>query len=810
MHTYSDGAAAAIESGERRFAQRLRVDWNNNAEFDHPLSDLSAYVATTSRDQTLTSTSPSEIMLIEGYSAASLKVELVGDYDGLSLAGHFAPYNGRSIFYTEGIALGVTMTYELAVSTADGWEWYPQFVGVVREVSADRESGSVTLECLDNVERMRTSVDIPPYALWESYLQGGFKRGGLVDSSSVIDLAARSGGFTMGPAQRWSYLQGSPRGTWHGPILSVPFHGSVLPEIGMLDNDESFHKTEEWERSAALKPRAEAFAPGPHGYLALGAVPRGKVENYKKYWIDEWSQQAGTLYGTWVMGCWIYWTGNNVDENSLVLDTQIRTNHLELFVRGNDGGVEARLRETNGYVAWTNTTLRLTTPGWHYIEGNYLVENPANYALRVRVDDTYSPESRWSARDARDVNDHLSGLVRIEHKYSISDAYVVKANLLTTFANFAYSRTPADTARVSWGRNRIAYTLRDSGREAWDLAKEVSSAEYGAVFFDDYGRFTFWNYRDMRGRQESPVRTFTLDDLESLSLRNTFDSVRNVWTVTTQTARAYNDIAYDLKNGVPFVTDPYSGELVPADFRLRPLTGMTNIFWFTVDDHTISVNPNDLWLFSRRGWDGYWEQTVPTHALKSYSGTTYQVDPPHSEQKLVTRSLARLAMSNGLNEWVGFLLINDQNRPQDGQPRFRIEGMMVHEDEETTWSIQDAESVAAYGERVIELEGNFWLQDQYQTENMLEDIVSRMGRPIPVSDTLTVPGDPRIQLGDTIQVRDLDGFGERMWLQVYGIQREYGDDGLTDTYTVEMVTAAGVGEWDSPTYGLWDQSLIWS
>lgn len=816
MHDYTEAAATAIESGEREFAQRLLVDWNNNGLFDHPLSDLSGYTTSGKRDQVLTSTAPDEVMLIEGYAAGKLTVELTGEYNGLSLAAHFAPYNGRSVFYTEGIALGVSMTYELAVSTADGWEWWPQFVGVVQDVSTDREAGTVTIDCLDNVERLRTSVDVPPYALWQSYLQNTFKRGGLVDSSSIIDLAARSGGFTMGPARRWSYFRDSPRGTDYGPLLSVPFHGSVLPEIGMLDNDESFHLTEEWERSTdpATTARAEAYRAGPHGYLAHNAVPKGKnTWAYKKFWIDEFAGQAGTVMGTWVMGAWVYWSGPGVDENSVVIDMRARKAFVQLYVRGADGGVEARLQEPTGYIGWQPHPTVMTTPGWYYLEAQCRVESSAVYVLRVRVNDTYSEEKRYTgAATVDNTPDHLSGLVRIEHKFAVSDVYVVKANGLAHFANFSYDTKPADTARVSWGRNRVAYTLRETGREGWALAKEVSSAEYGVVFFDEFGRFVFWNYRDMTTRQQSPVRTFTLDDLESLSLRNTFDSIRNVWTVTTQTARAYNDIAYDLADGVPFIKDSRTGQLMPARFELPAYTGLGQIvFWFNVDDHTISLNPNDIWgLAVALGEFGPWEQGYPTFGLKSYTGTKYQPQPPHSEQKLTTRTLARLTMSNGLPEPVGFLLVRNPDRPYEGQPRFRLEGTMVHEDEPYTWSVRDANSVAEYGERVIELEGSFWLQDEYQTRSMLADIVERMGRPIPVSETLTVPGDPRIQIGDTIQVQDLDGFGERMWLQVYGIRREYGAEGLTDTYTVEMVTAAGTGIWDSPTYGLWDQSMIWS
>ena len=107
MHSYSPEAAAVIESGERRFIHRLFVDWNNNGRFDHPLSNLSRYVSETTRDQTLTSTAPDEVKLVEGYAAAKLDAIITGEYDGMSLAAHFAPNNGRSIFYTEGIALGV-------------------------------------------------------------------------------------------------------------------------------------------------------------------------------------------------------------------------------------------------------------------------------------------------------------------------------------------------------------------------------------------------------------------------------------------------------------------------------------------------------------------------------------------------------------------------------------------------------------------------------------------------------------------------------------------------------------------------------
>lgn len=40
---------------------------------------------------------------------------------------------------------------------------------------------------------------------------------------------------------------------------------------------------------------------------------------------------------------------------------------------------------------------------------------------------------------------------------------------------------------------------------------------------------------------------------------------------------------------------------------------------------------------------------------------------------------------------------------------------------------------------------------------MLTDAASRMGRLIPVSECIAVPGDPRIQLGDTVELHDRQG-----------------------------------------------------
>jgi len=95
--------------------------------------------------------------------------------------------------------------------------------------------------------------------------------------------------------------------------------------------------------------------------------------------------------------------------------------------------------------------------------------------------------------------------------------------------------------------------------------------------------------------------------------------------------------------------------------------------------------------------------------------------------------------------------------------------------------------------------------------NLLSYLLPRTLIPIPTTDAITVAGDPRLQLGDRVDVVDPDGMGERIGLQIYGITRKYTrDNGLIDTLSVEMLAPPRIGIWDSAQYGLWDQTFIWS
>src|SRR5690606_42117161 len=78
------------------------------------------------------------------------------------------------------------------------------------------------------------------------------------------------------------------------------------------------------------------------------------------------------------------------------------------------------------------------------------------------------------------------------------------------------------------------------------------------------------------------------------------------------------------------------------------------------------------------------------------------------------------------------------------------------------------------------------------------------------TDAITIAGDPRLQMGDTIEIKDPEGMGETLRVQILRISRTFSrDGGLEDVLTVELVRPAGIGIWDSEQYGIWDDTFRW-
>src|SRR5690606_32960242 len=156
---------------------------------------------------------------------------------------------------------------------------------------------------------------------------------------------------------------------------------------------------------------------------------------------------------------------------------------------------------------------------------------------RVRLNNTRSAVESIHPGPLHFNNNALSGLVTVNNWLAISDLEIARSTWFNDIQNTSKdSIEPDGSAILDWGRNRIMYTLRETEKPAWEVAKEVAAAEYGVVYFDEFGRFRFHNFETIQARGlQAPDRVFTISDVEGLSMRTTMDSVRNKWVVTTTT-----------------------------------------------------------------------------------------------------------------------------------------------------------------------------------------------------------------------------------------------------------------------------------
>ncbi|WP_144311946.1 hypothetical protein [Actinopolyspora erythraea] len=779
-------ADVAIKAGHRRLINSIQIDWDQDGSFSHPLTNLHPYLMRASFDQVWNGTAPEEIQLIEGYAAAKLDIEVSGNHGGMSLVSQFSPENPWSIFYPDSVLAGSPVYYSIAVVTELGNETFVQLRGRVRDVGVDRETGVVTISCLDYVEHLRDTITLPAYAIDIKYLSQGFKRGGLIDSSSLIDLAARSGGFTAGPRPGL--------GDYGETILSVPLHGSPLPEKGFLDNDLQIHKTEEWE-DQGYSP-SEAYRDGPHGYLAANAVPKG-YEQYarKSYWIDPEDGTSSLSTGTYVFGCWVHWTEPDLYNTANLIELLYGDGILILRVDGSTGEVFPVTHDKDD-VENVGEKKPLSS-GWNYVEVGF--ENDIAIRSRTRVGDDEGSPIEIRSKPLSSSYTALTNLVHVQHVHPMSDVEIAYSPSDDYLQYIHKNITPVGNAQVSKGRNRATHTTRRSV-EAWELIKEVAGAEFGAAYFTNDGTFVFLNYEDILNKQTSTELEIGINDIEGLSLRRTLSSVRNHWQVTTSSAHMAHKTVWEYSDSSSPLVDFY-GEYYPAELISGTAAGRHE-YIVRPDDRMICPNPYSLPIVAP---SDKWSSEIPRAGRTPYANGSYVGDSGanlSTEQKWYGDHI-RISLWNSLSDDVEYI-------NPDGEYRYRVDGTRVIDDGKTTWTVSHSDSKDKYGVRSIRLSGNYWYQDRFQIETMLQEQIERFAYPIPVTDDISIPGDPRVQLGDVLELTDPYGISPTIYLQILGIKRDMSTgQGLTDTYQVEVIKSTTYGQWDDHKYGIWDQSMIW-
>ncbi|MGH8574512.1 MAG: hypothetical protein ACREX8_18345, partial [Gammaproteobacteria bacterium] len=87
-------------------------------------------------------------------------------------------------------------------------------------------------------------------------------------------------------------------------------------------------------------------------------------------------------------------------------------------------------------------------------------------------------------------------------------------------------------------------------------------------------------------------------------------------------------------------------------------------------------------------------------------------------------------------------------------------------------------------------------------------LLADLARPLTGVDDITITGDPRLQLDDTIAVADPDGLTPQIRATVTGIRQQLTRGTFTTSLAVRPTAPAGMGLLDDPIYGLLDDTMI--
>jgi hypothetical protein len=822
MQTIGGTAAAdAIMARTRTFRVRLRVDWNGDGLYTHALSEMSLYVEEISTDRALKGSLPSDILLVEGSAAAELNVSIGGEYNRLSMTSVFSPYNGLSPLYTKDV-IGAEIRYDIGLDTALGTVWYPQFIGNISTVTPERGDNSVTIRALDRVEKLRAPMLFPQWALSDYWANRGRKLGQLFDTQQVIQMClqqADTSASARRPTTRDEYAKYF--GSEGYKMLFISGANGHLPTTGWWDNGQAVPISNvegsgapNYTKNGPVHPLSPEPTNKPYAFAAYGANTDGI---YQKYWMTdrfETSINSEFFLGgvmnistAFPNGSWHVTAADTVIMNYRLGEKR----RVDIMV----GSGQMWLRFVNENNSFSNVTPKLNIPtGVDNVEFFAHVDATANSGTRAYMRVGTNSHAGWqyiSNGYPGDSNyDALTGLLQINRNMSLSDVCVS--------VNYVPAIVPAQDEGPLWrvakypavldaGLNRFSFVPDGlTGKDAWDIITAVAGAEFGSVFWDESGAFHFWNYNTVKSKQSTIVRTIDVDQFTDLKITNSLDSVRNALSVGLKKRQAASSINVYKSNSVDEFYVPAS-TIAYFDVQVDNVQFMEPRFLQRFTKHTSGAAATAFMSWNEWVTHGYVYQQLfgdgwrePNDASTLDVGAWYTRDGI-MRVRIVNFQLnpIRLAVSN--QPTVG---------NADSTPACWIGGTLINDQAALGITTRDNASIGKYGQRNYEATGD-WYQEYYNSNGLANVLLSRTTKPIPTTDQITIAGDPRLQLGDTIQLNDSDGLGEQLRAQITGITRKFSiSSGLTDVLTVELLRPAGLGIWDSSQYGRWDQSLIWN
>ncbi|GIG63648.1 hypothetical protein Lfu02_80200 [Longispora fulva] len=755
--------ADAIDSPERQPYVTVSADWTVPGTSD----DLTGHIGAVTIERTLAGELPDEVSLVEGSAAASLSVELVtGDpFDATRHAAWWfsptaphAPLAGMT-------RLARNVTADVGMLTDAGPQAVRRFTGTTRALTVDSAARTARLDALDYREYFRQATT--PLA---------------VDENSGLN-ATWLVGRTCWQASRMAYRSGQRVARFDAAPTNysdayVPMWGSATAffvNSPFAIAEASGLRADPTVGQVAQPP---TFVPGPF-VLAADARPGTdwRAVNVFMPFIEYGTDPAGTNkqdYMTVTVRVRRV-AGVAVSGYNMRAGLTMQIDGVPNAPRGDialgvadDHRLAVRYRyNPSGPIGGAGTvyvdTFGPTVPddgAWHYVGVSvHLIAGRAGFNLDGATSTgTFTPPGRRM---------NLSAQFR---SYMPCAELMVWNSEQTGWPSWQPTFIP--TAYLGASALDLVGIPDGTPREAWALLKEIAAAEQATVLLDEGGVF---RYRTRTAAVPVEARTLTAEQsLLSLTTREDIDRVRNVVNVRHRPA-ARSTVRQSLYE---------SREPV----KLDPLATVT--LWVPLAAPAYSVDQQSYGVSGTTIATRLTVSTAADGSSWSVSSDVYlTVDWEPTRARLTIRN------TTGGTRYVA----NNGN-----VPTIMIAGRALALGPEISATATADASRYVYGDQPLTVPASPWVQSTAVAQRLADLLVADLAEPRAHITGLDIIGDPRLQLGDRVRIRDRDGLDLDGWYLITAITDRIGTSGYTQTISARHDASAlawDVGAWDTYAWG---------
>jgi hypothetical protein len=604
--------------------------------------------------------------------------------------------------------------------------------------SARGADGAVEVEIVDPVKGWHAPITLPA----AGPVQGG--SGAVAKApmrtSAIVTYVAHANGKRVTPAPYADVNTAT--------MFATPLVGGAVPEVG---------KVAPWlddGTGAAMTWRAGPFGTAWDRKTTVTCYPVSTFD------------LVGQLRWTWVEA-WVY-VGAGSGNTTVFTTTSAATGRsLVLTVNGN-GSCTVALKAAGGADLATVSIASTVTGGqWLYFAGG-IVRNGTAHVARIRRGTTDATAAATAAIVVGEADFTMLADMGLPtqavglHRQTVAD----------TATAFPFRTDPPAAPAVTFPDGDLMSVLPDTYLDdSWDVLRALAAAELGSLDFDTAGNLRYRSRAQINALPSTVQRDYVVEAevLEDVEWEVRADRVRTAVSVfyTQPVWALFSPPADSSVQGTPtyrldrvlvcppgfsthYLQLPVRAAGVARDFaKWTNTAGPTTSSGMVLCSSRTATNPETFWSVTVTELS----QTRLQLVVNNTSGVTLYSVWPSSWG----------AGPFGLNKGAPGLLIYAYRAEDPG----------------------DIAVTVSTGTELLPLsEYADWRQDPAAATAQASAVLTDLGTPVPVVRDITVPGDPRLELLDTVRVSTASGAVRPVTGRVIGIVRRFDDDGLVDRLTL--------------------------